>query len=75
MFCEKNTAHTTRSKDTNLMKLPKVRTNLGRQAFSHNGPAHRYKLPSQARQITGKTELRTAVTKVTNGDVDHPTCN
>ena len=40
MFVKKETARRTRASNTNQMVVPRVRTNIGRNAFSYKGPAH-----------------------------------
>ena len=73
MFTKKETGRNTRTSNTNMMIVPKVRTNMGRNAFSFKGPDHWNRLSTNTRTITDKTEFRTSISKVNNRDVDHPT--
>ena len=73
LFIPKDTGRTTRSTNTKIMNVPRVRTNLGKYAFGYKGPNHWNGLNNDARLITNETAFRRTISKLNNRDVDHPT--
>ena len=72
-FVEKPSAWSTRSTNTNLMQVPKTRTDNGNNAYSVRGPKHWNQLPIDTREIEDKNEFKTSITKNTCRYVNHPT--
>ena len=73
MFVLRETGRNTRAANTNVMIVPRVRTNMGRNAFSYKGLVHWNKLDPNKRTITDQNEFQRSVTKLNNRDVDHST--
>ena len=73
MFVQKETGRATRSANSKIMTVPRVRTNMGSNAFSVKGPTHWNKLPVTTRVNTDQPEFRRTISKLNNRDVNHPT--
>ena len=63
---------TTRSTNTNCMKVKNVRTLTGHKAYSYRGPAFWNTLEEDIRQIEDKNSFKKHITKLMCRDVNHP---
>ena len=63
---------TTRKSGTTFMKIPNVKSSIGRKAYTNNGRRFWYSLDTDTRCIEDKPDFKMHISKVICHDVNHP---